>query len=170
MSAAAGDAGRLLTFEAAGTLYALPISGVLEVADALDVIGIPTLPRERCGVVNWHGDALPVIAPDLLLDPDARAHPAAATARSQEAAEAGSAETASLGGGQLLVISTGSGESACFGLPVDAVVGLVDGPPAHPRSGRVVVEQRPIDGCVVRVVDVKQLVMRAQEVITELVV
>ena len=52
---------RLLTFEVAGDLYAIPIAGVLEVADAARVTCIPTLPTSMGGVINYHGDALPVL-------------------------------------------------------------------------------------------------------------
>ncbi len=52
---------RLLTFELAGALYALPIDGVLEVAEASRVTCIPTLPMKIGGVINYHGDALPVM-------------------------------------------------------------------------------------------------------------
>ena len=52
---------RLLTFEVAGDFYAIPIAGVLEVADATRVTCIPTLPTKIGGVINYHGDALPVL-------------------------------------------------------------------------------------------------------------
>ena len=44
MSAVFDSADRLLTFELGGMLYALPISGVLEVAEALELACVPTLP------------------------------------------------------------------------------------------------------------------------------
>ena len=52
---------RLLTFEVAGDFYAMPIAGVLEVAEAGRMTCIPTLPTRIGGVINHHGDALPVI-------------------------------------------------------------------------------------------------------------
>ncbi len=61
------DGSRLLTFEVSGALFALPISEVLEVVEALGVSCVPTLPRECGGVMNWHGEALPVVASHLLL-------------------------------------------------------------------------------------------------------
>ncbi len=62
---------RLLTFEIAQSLYALPISGVVEVAEVDDdLAAIPTLPAEVGGVINFHGDALPVLHARALLGVD----------------------------------------------------------------------------------------------------
>ena len=58
---------RLLTFEVSDVVYALPIAEVLEVSDGARLTCIPTLPSRCGGVMNWHGDALPVIRPQLLL-------------------------------------------------------------------------------------------------------
>ncbi len=59
---------RLLTFELAGDFYAIPIAGVLEVADAGHVTCIPSLPTSVGGVINYHGDALPVLGCSSLFD------------------------------------------------------------------------------------------------------
>ena len=89
MSALAEDSGqdRLLAFEVAGSLYALPIGCVVEVAEVAPLACIPTLPERVGGVMNHHGDALPVIQRGVLLgvDEDSLAEPAhvlAVTARS----------------------------------------------------------------------------------------
>ena len=54
-------------------------------------------------------------------------------------------------------------------LPVDHVLGLVDGP--HRRRGgrRLIVERRPLEGRVVNVLDPRRLVEGAAEVIGRLV-
>ena len=66
--------GHLLTFDVGGSVYALPISCVLEVAEVDGVACIPTLPPQVGGVVNHHGDALPVVlrSPLLALDEEKR--------------------------------------------------------------------------------------------------
>ena len=60
---------RLILFEVAGAVYALPIEDVLEVLENRNCVGIPTLPPEVGGVVNHHGEALPVITPSALFAP-----------------------------------------------------------------------------------------------------
>jgi chemotaxis signal transduction protein len=60
---------RLLTFEIGSSLFALPIEGVHEVAAMAELACIPTLPREVAGVINYRGDALPVVRRERLLDP-----------------------------------------------------------------------------------------------------
>lgn len=138
---------RLLTFEVMGSLYALPISEVLEVVEGCDVACIPALPRSEGGVMNWHGEALPIVAPHLLLGGEE--HWGTRSAVDQ----------------QFLVVTNRAGESARFGLPIDCVAGLVDGEPGHGRNTEVVVERRPLDGRVVNVVNPRRLVARAVEVI-----
>ena len=61
---------RLLSFEAAGGLFALPIAEILEVSEATAIASIPTLERSRGGVMNHRGDALPVVSLRLLLGSD----------------------------------------------------------------------------------------------------
>jgi chemotaxis signal transduction protein len=142
-------ADRLLTFEIAGTIFALPIHGVLEVAEAGRITCIPTLPPHTAGVMNWHGDALPVVAPRLVLDredgPDA---PTPLTAE------------------HVVVVSDRSGESAMLGIPVDRVIGLVDGTSRRGSGGsELIVERRRVRGRVVSVLDPRQWVARAESVI-----
>ena len=59
---------RLLTFEIAGHIYALPIDGILEVAEGSEPSVVPTLSAAHAGVMNWHGEALPVVAGQMLLE------------------------------------------------------------------------------------------------------
>ena len=146
-AAPAARESRLITFEISGTIYALPISEVLEVVEDAGMTCVPTLPRESGGVMNWHGEALPVVAPHLLLGGDPM--------RSRNPGEER----------QFLVLTDRPDEAACFGLPIDTVVGLVDGEPGLTRGSEVVVERRPVDGRVVTVINPRQLVARAAEVI-----
>jgi chemotaxis signal transduction protein len=144
MSPEARGARRLLTFEVAGAVYALPIASVLEVAEAGETTCVPTLPVTVGGVINHHGNALPVLrcAPLLDLDDDAPALPA-----------------------HVLVISDRVGRSGILGLPVDRVLGLVDGDGSPARGPGPVSERRTIDGRVASVLDARRLVARARELI-----
>ena len=135
---------RLLTFEVAGNFYAMPIAGVLEVADAGRVTCIPTLPTSVGGVINYHGDALPVLNCSSLFDVD-----------DSELGEPGS----------ILVISGRVGESARLGIPVDRVLGLVDGAAAATSGAKAVAERRSIQGRVASVLDPQRLVSQARDVI-----
>ena len=143
----ATDSHRLMTFDVAGTVYALPISEILEVVEEVGVSCVPTLPRDIGGVMNWHGEALPVVAPHLLLG----GCPAAPR-------EPGSAQ-------QFLVVTDRPEVPAQLGLPIDSVSGLVDGEPGLVRGNDVVVEHRPVDDRVVSVINPQRLVARAAEVI-----
>ncbi len=62
MMTSAEDTERLLTFEVESSVYALPIAEVHEVTQATRVCCVPTISRELVGVMNWHGDALPVVS------------------------------------------------------------------------------------------------------------
>ena len=136
--------GRLLTFEVGGAVYAIPIAGVLEVAEVKQIACIPMIAPEIAGVVNHHGDALPVIRRASLLDLDAG-----------ELADPQ----------HVLVISDRPTNSARLGLPVDRVLGLVDGEGVTARGADPVAERRTIDGRVASVLDPRRLVARAREVI-----
>ena len=135
---------RLLTFEVAGDFYAIPIAGVLEVADAGRVTCIPTLPTSMGGVINYHGDALPVLNCSSLFD-----------VNDSELCEPGS----------ILVISERMGESARLGIPIDRVLGLVDGAAAAMSGAKAVAERRSIQGRVASVLDPQRLVSQARDVI-----
>ena len=135
---------RLLTFEVGGDFYAMPISGVLEVADPRRVTCIPTLPMSVGGVINHHGDALPVVNCSSLFD-----------VTESDLGEPGS----------ILVISGRVGESARLGIPIDRVLGLVDGAAAAMSGAKAVAERRSIEGRVASVLDPQRLVSQARDVI-----
>ncbi len=136
---------RLLTFEVAGDFYAMPIASVLEVAEVGRMTCIPTLPTRTGGVINYYGDALPVVHFSSLF----------------EVSESKVAEP-----GVILVIAGRVGESARLGIPVDRVLGLVDGAAAVvPGNAKVVVERRSIQGRVASVLDPQRLVSQAKNVI-----
>jgi len=135
---------RLLTFEVAGDLYAIPIAGVLEVAEVGRLTCIPTLAKRLGGVINFHGDALPVINCASLFD----------------------VNESELGDpGVILVIGGGTGESARLGIPIDRVLGLVDGAAAALPGAKAVAERRSIQGRVASVLDPERLVSQARSVI-----
>ena len=138
---------RLMTFEVGGNVYGLPISEILEVVEQSGFSCVPTLPRELGGVMNWHGEALPVVAPHLLLG----GSPAVAR-------ESGTPQ-------QFLVVTDGLDVVAQLGLPIDFVSGLVDGEPGRARGEDVVVERRIVDDRVVSVINPQRLVARAAKII-----
>ncbi len=141
--------GRLLTFEVAGTAYALPIGDVAEVAEIPPIAGIPTIPACVGGVVNHHGDALPVVRREVLFETE------------------GSALEAPR---HLLVLARDPDDPEALGLPVDRVLGLVEGTGGVALGADAVVERRPIDGRVVSVLDTQQLLRRAVEAIERSVI
>ncbi len=147
MSEAAVTSGadqRLLTFELAGSLYALPIDGVLEVAEATRMTCIPTLPTQIGGVVNYHGDALPVVRCSSLFPVD---------------------ESKLCEPSNVLVVTDRAGDAPRLGLPVDRVLGLVDGQAADALPADALWERRSIEGRLANVIDPKRLVAQAREVI-----
>ena len=150
---------RLLTFEVRGTVYALPIATILEVAETNRLSCVPGLPAEQGGIMNWSGEALPIIASHLLLDLET------VDEAVDEAGPDDGDETAKRGCDivreQILVVSDRADGSARLGVPIDRVIGLVDGGAAASRSQTLVQERRPIDGRVVSVLDPRQLVARA---------
>ena len=129
---------RLLTFVVEDVHYALPISWVLEVAEKNRISSVPSLALPVGGVMNWHGEALPLVATELLLGRD----------RDEAGATPfGAATTVGYAQEQVLVIAAGLGGGARLGMPVDRVLGLLDGGgdlARHPgrfdsRPGRAVV-------------------------------
>ncbi len=145
MSPAASITGadeRLLTFEVSDSLYALPIDGVLEVAEMCRVACIPTMPTSVGGVVNYHGDALPVLSWSSLCDIETTGQPA-----------------------NFLVITDRGSDVARLGIPVDRVTGLVDGSAPAAEGNEIVAERRSIDGHIASLLDPCQLVARAKKVI-----
>ena len=137
---------RLLTFEIGSSLFALPIEGVHEVAEIAELACIPTLSRDVAGVINYRGDALPVVRRERLLEPGAGALHAPQ---------------------HVLVISDRPSSPPCLGLEVDRVLGFVDGRAASGRGNDPVAERRPHDGRLMQVVDPPRLVARARKVIED---
>ena len=144
---------RLLTFEVAGAVYALPINSVLEVAEADRLRCVPSLPGGCGGVMNWHGDALPVVTPKLVLSSEEGDPLLGEGLESVVSSE------------HVLVVSDPTGQWARLGVPIDRVLGLVEAKDTPGRGRGLVIERRPVDGRVVSVLDPGQLVARAIEVI-----
>jgi len=150
---------RLLAFEVGASAYALPIESVLEVAEADRVTCVPGIMADIAGVMNWHGDPLPLMSSTLLL---------AVTAEESDAPPVDAGAEVGVEGilrEQVLVLSDRADESARLGMPVDRVLGLVPGGSRPARTQSVVIERRPVDGRVVSVLDPQGLVARAVEVI-----
>ena len=167
MSASSGNSvggDRLLTFEVGHTVYALPIAAILEVAEANQITCVPGLPIDQGGVMNWSGEALPIIASELLFGPDEvteSTETAAEEAREPEAAS----EILAVVAEHVLVVSDDAEGIARLGVPIDRVIGLVDGGEMPGRSQNLIQERRPVDGRVVSVLDPRQLVARAERVV-----
>lgn len=140
-----GDS-HLLTFEVGGSLYALPIACVVEVAEASALACIPTLPPDQAGVINYHGDALPVMRRETMLELETQELPDPS---------------------HVLVLAPRPGGGAQLGLGVDRIEGLVIGDGARAMGTGPVAERRSIDGRVVFVLDAERLVIRAGEAIAD---
>jgi purine-binding chemotaxis protein CheW len=136
----------MLTFEIGSSLFAVPIAGVHEVATMVELACIPTLSRDVAGVINYRGDALPVVRRERLFDP---------------------IEGAADDPEHLLVLSDRPSSPPCLGLNADRVLGLVDCEPAQARGSDPVVERRPMDGRVAHILDPGRLVARARKVIED---
>jgi chemotaxis signal transduction protein len=135
---------RMLAFELGSTLFALPISGVVEVAERARVAPVPLLPRASFGVVNHHGDALPVVFGSALLEFAGESAPT-----------------------RLLVLAGDADDPDRYGLPVDRILGLVPGGAAHSHSASPVAERRPHEGRVLNVLDPRRLLARASALVEE---
>ncbi|MFK7894905.1 MAG: chemotaxis protein CheW [Myxococcota bacterium] len=152
------DEDRLLMFLFEDVRYAVPIDWVVEVAEKDRVTSVPSLSLPVGGVMNWHGEALPLVATELLLGggrDEAGATPF------------GAATTVGYAQEQVLVIAGKPGSHALLGMPVDRVVGLVDGSGrvnAAPGAG-LVIERRPVDGQIVHILNPATVVARGGEVI-----
>lgn len=153
-----GEGGdRLLMFLFEDVRYALPIAWVVEVAEKDRVTGVPSLALPIGGVMNWHGEALPLVATELLLGRD----------RDEAGATPfGAATTVGYAQEQVVVVSAKPGSAARLGIPVDRVVGLLEGRREEGLRGEgLVVERRPVDGRIVHILDPVALVARGAEVI-----
>ena len=139
--------------------YALPIAWVVEVAEKGRVTSVPSLALPVGGVMNWHGEALPLVATELLLGRD----------RDEAGATPfGAATTVGYAQEQVLVLSETPGSPARMGMPVDRVIGLVDGDGGESfgSAHELVVQRRPVDGRIVHILDPAALIARGEEVIT----
>lgn len=134
---------RLLTFEIAGSLFAMPIEGVLEVAELSELACIPTVPEDVASVMNYRGDALPVVRRERLLSLAPNADEST----------------------HVLVITDRKTPVPRFALAVDHVLGLIDGSCPESRDGKVVVDRRPLNGRMANILDPARLVARAREVV-----
>jgi chemotaxis signal transduction protein len=133
---------RLLAFEVAGSLYALPIGCVVEVGEVESLACVPTLPGRVGGVMNHHGDALPVLSRGVLLGVDEESLPEPA---------------------HVLAVTARPSGGARLGVPVDRIVGFVDGAPATARGEGPVADRRAVEGRVLFVLDPQRLVARAKD-------
>ena len=135
---------RLLTFEIGELLFAMPIAGILEVTDRGVEACVPTVPMDVASVINYRGDALPVVRRDQILELDG--------------SETSSPE-------HVLVVTDGPTYAPRLGLEVDRVLGLIDGEGPDLRGSEMIWERRPIDGRLTHVLDPARLVARARDVI-----
>ena len=143
---------RLLSFEAEGVLFALPISEILEVSESTPISSIPTLERWCGGVMNHRGDALPVFSLRVLVGSDVSFDDSLSPGMD-------------LAGEHLLVLSRGEDHSAELGLPVDSVRELVDTPVESEKCEGIVRERFYLEERAVVVIDSRQLMARAKSVI-----
>lgn len=134
----------MLAFELGGTLFALPISSVAEVSESARVAPVPMLSRASFGVVNHHGDALPVVFGGALLEFSGDSAPT-----------------------RLLVLAGDADDPERYGLPVDRILGLVAGDALPSRTESPVAERRPHDGRVLNVLDARRLLACAQALVEE---
>ncbi len=135
---------RMLAFELGNTLFALPISSVVEVSESARVAPVPMLPRASFGVVNHHGDALPVVFGSALLEFSGSSAPT-----------------------RLLVLAGDADDPDRYGLPVDRILGLVAGDALPSLSASPVAERRPHDGRVLNVLDSRRLLACALALVEE---
>jgi chemotaxis signal transduction protein len=98
------------------------------------------LPITVGGVVNHHGDAL------LVLDGPTLLERAAGAARPTH----------------LLVLARDPDDPARFGLPVDRIHGLVEGPAVAARGASPVAQLRPSGGRLLHLLDPRRLLERAR--------
>ena len=134
-------ADRLLTFEIADALFAMPIAGILEVTERGVEACVPTVSSSIAGVINYRGDVLPVVRRERLL-------------------ELGDAKQSQPE--HVLVVTDSPTHAARLGLEVDRVLGLVDGEGATSRGSEPVAERRPMDGRLAHILDPARLVARAR--------
>ncbi len=134
-------AAKVLAFEVAGGLFALPVGEILEVADLGERSFVPMLAPEIAAVTTHRGDALPVVDARVVLDlgPAPLEPPR-----------------------QLLVLGRNPDEPGSLGLPVERVLGLAPAP-RGPRGAAGPVRTRgTFDGRVLRLLDADALLSAAR--------
>jgi len=141
-----GEVSRLLTFIVGGSLYGLPIAAVAEVSEVGRLAAVPSIPSSVAGVMNHHGDALPVVAREALFEVEGEMSPPQ----------------------HVLVLADDPEDPERFGVPVDAVAGLLDGAGGRALGEDAVVERRPVDGRILSVLDPVRLRAQAIEMIERL--
>ena len=120
--------GQWLAFEMDAEQYALPIESILEIeGPGGETRCVPGLPMGWVAVMHWHGSALPLVAGPLLLGSESE----------RDAAEGGELPEMATRWSEahILVISEPEGEMPRLGLPVDRVLGLLEGPPGEGGQG-----------------------------------
>jgi len=147
--ARAASSDRLLVFEVGGIFNALPIADITEVTEVGRIASVPGLRASVGGVMNHHGDVLLVVQRGALF----------------EVGEGSLSDPRNV-----LVLGKSLEDPSRLGLPVDSIIGLVDGPGGTPNGTDVVVDRRPLGGRLVNVLDPQRLLMRAVQVIEESVV
>lgn len=135
---------RLLSFEVGGSVYALPIADVAEVTEPGRIVAVPTLPLHVGGVMNHQGDALPIVHRNVLFEVE--------TERLSEPRH-------------VLVLARSPEDRGALGIPIDRILGLVEGAGGVARGADAVVDRRPMEGRVVSVLDAQRLLERAAEAI-----
>ena len=141
----AGQTVQLLAFEVGGSRYALPLAGVVEVADFESLAAVPGLAPELGGVTNLHGEAVPVLHAAPLLGVPGEAVPAP---------------------GQLLVVAAPESEGLRMAMPVDRVISLVEHAAAPAGGGSEVVSERTaVLGRITAILDPARLLMRARDLV-----
>ncbi len=131
---------RIILFEVGSERYAFPIADVLEVLENREPAGIPTLSPEVGGVVNHHGETLPVIGTGALFD------------------EVGDARAAE----HLLVLGGAGSDTGQLGIPVGHVLGLADAPVETGVAPDFVRCRVTIEGRVVAILDASRCLARAE--------
>lgn len=146
-AAAASSTVQLLAFEVGGSRYALPLAGVVEVADFGSLAAVPGLPPGLGGVTNLHGEALPVLhAAPLLGLPEA------------EVPEPR----------HLLVVAEPGSEGLRMAMPVDRVISLVEHPAAPAAAPPAVVSERAaVLGRLTAILDPGRLLTRARDLVQQ---
>jgi len=137
---------RLILFEIGASAYAIPIADVLEVADFAPWAGVPGLPRHLAGVINQHGDALPVLSRESLF-------------------EVGGDHAALRPPQNVLVLAARGAEAGYLGLPVDRVLGLEEAALGPAQGSGMVALRLPLRGRVVCVLDGRRTLARAAALI-----